>query len=48
MKASDEMGHYTFECIGIKSNADRPITVYKVFLTRLTARVITMQNIAMR
>lgn len=30
MKASDEMGHYTFECIGIKSNADRPITVYKV------------------
>ena len=30
MKASDEMGHYTFECIGIKSNADRPITIYKV------------------
>lgn len=30
MKASDENGHYTFECIGIKSNADRPITIYKV------------------
>lgn len=30
MKASDEKGHYTFECIGIKSKADRPITVYKV------------------
>lgn len=30
MKASDENGHYTFECIGIKSQADRPITIYKV------------------
>ncbi|MDE6342730.1 MAG: GLPGLI family protein [Muribaculaceae bacterium] len=30
MKASDENGYYTFECIGIKSKADRPITVYKV------------------
>ncbi len=30
MRASDENGHYTFECIGIKSNADRPITIYKV------------------
>lgn len=30
MKASDEKGHYTFECIGIKSKADRPITIYKV------------------
>lgn len=30
MKASDEHGHYTFECIGIKSKADRPITIYKV------------------
>lgn len=30
MKASDAQGHYTFECIGIKSNADRPITIYKV------------------
>lgn len=29
MKASDEKGHYTFECIGIKSEADRPITIYK-------------------
>ena len=30
MKASDKKGHYTFECIGIKSNADRPVTIYKV------------------
>ncbi|MDE6116823.1 MAG: GLPGLI family protein [Duncaniella sp.] len=30
MKASDENGHYTFECIGIKSDSDRPITIYKV------------------
>ncbi|MDE6122778.1 MAG: GLPGLI family protein [Duncaniella dubosii] len=30
MKASDENGHYTFECIGIRSKADRPITIYKV------------------
>ena len=30
MKASDEKGHFTFECIGIKSKADRPITIYKV------------------
>lgn len=30
MKASDEKGHYTFECIGIKSKSDRPITIYKV------------------
>lgn len=30
MKASDKEGHYLFECIGIKSNADRPITSYKV------------------
>lgn len=30
MKASDAQGHYTFECIGIKSKADRPITIYKV------------------
>ncbi len=30
MKATDKKGHYTFECIGIKSNADRPITIYKV------------------
>lgn len=30
MKASDENGHYTFECIGIKSKGDRPITIYKV------------------
>lgn len=30
MKASDGKGHYTFKCIGIKSKADRPITIYKV------------------
>lgn len=30
MKAEDDKGHYTFECIGIKSKADRPITIYKV------------------
>lgn len=30
MKASDDAGHYKFECVGIRSNADRPITIYKV------------------
>jgi len=30
MKASDKDGHYVFECIGIKSMANRPITIYKV------------------
>ncbi len=30
MKASDADGHYRFECIGIKSHADRPVTIYKV------------------
>lgn len=30
MKATDKDGHYNFECIGIKSKADRPITIYKV------------------
>lgn len=30
MKATDKKDHYTFECIGIKSKADRPITIYKV------------------
>ena len=30
MKATDEKGHYTFQCIGVKSKADRPITIYKV------------------
>lgn len=30
MKATDKDGEYTFECIGIKSKADRPITIYKV------------------
>ncbi len=30
MKASDKDGDYLFECIGIKSKADRPITIYQV------------------
>lgn len=30
MKASDKDGHYLFECIGIKSKSNRPITIYKV------------------
>ncbi len=30
MKASDKNGEYVFECVGIKSNASRPITIYKV------------------
>ena len=30
MKACDKEGDYSFECIGIKSKADRPITIYKV------------------
>lgn len=30
MKASDKDGNYMFECIGINSKADRPITIYKV------------------
>lgn len=30
MKAYDKDGHYRFELIGIKSKADRPITMYKV------------------
>ena len=30
MAASDRDGEYTFECIGIKSNGQRPITIYKV------------------
>lgn len=30
MKASDTEGHYLFECVGIKSKADRPVTIYKV------------------
>lgn len=30
LKASDGNGEYVFECIGIKSNASRPITIYKV------------------
>ena len=38
MKASDEKGHYTFECIGIKSRADRPITLYKVPFNRVNRK----------
>lgn len=30
LKANDNDGCYRFECIGIKSKADRPITIYKV------------------
>lgn len=30
MQASDAKGEYTFHCIGIKSKAVRPITIYKV------------------
>ena len=30
MKASDRNGEYSFECIGIKSASDRPITIYDV------------------
>lgn len=33
LKASDKDGHYRFECIGIKSNGDRPIAIYKVPFT---------------
>lgn len=39
MKASDEKGHYSFECIGIKSKADRPITVYQVPFNTVTRDV---------
>ena len=38
MKASDKKGHYTFECIGIKSKADRPITIYKVPFNRVNRK----------
>lgn len=38
MKATDENGHYTFECIGIKSKADRPITIYKVPFNKVSRR----------
>lgn len=30
MKASDENNHYVFECIGINSSGNRPVTIYKV------------------
>lgn len=30
MKATDDEDHYIFECVGIKSKANRPITIYQV------------------
>lgn len=36
MKASDDRGHYSFECIGINSKAVRPITLYKVPFNKLS------------
>lgn len=39
MRASDDKGHYTFECIGIKSRADRPITIYNVPFNNVNRRV---------
>lgn len=38
MKASDKNSHYSFECIGIKSKADRPITIYKVPFNKVKRR----------
>ena len=38
MAASDAKGHYTFECIGIKSEAERPITIYKVGYNRVNRK----------
>lgn len=38
MKATDGNGHYTFECVGIKSQANRPITIYKVPFNRVSRR----------
>lgn len=38
MAASDSDGHYTFECIGIKSNATRPITIYKVPFNKVSRK----------
>ena len=34
LKAWDENRHYTFECIGINSKANRPITIYQVPFNR--------------
>ena len=34
LKAWDENWHYTFECIGINSKANRPITIYQVPFNR--------------
>lgn len=38
MKASDKNGQYTFECIGIRSKGDRPITIYKVPFNKVGRR----------
>lgn len=35
MKASDSTGAYSFECVGIKSKADRPITIYQVLFNKV-------------
>lgn len=38
MKASDDRGHYTFECVGIRSKSDRPITIYKEPFNKVSRR----------
>ena len=38
MKASDAKGHYTFECIGMHSKAQRTITIYKVPFNKTNRR----------
>lgn len=38
MKATDRDGQYSFECIGIKYSADRPITIYKVPFSQVKRR----------
>lgn len=38
MKAADSTGHYSFECVGIKSKADRPITIYKIPYNKLNRK----------
>lgn len=38
MKATDSKGHYSFECVGIKSETTRPITIYKVAFNKVKRR----------
>lgn len=38
MKASDAKGHYSFECIGIRSKADRAVTLYKVPFNKVSRK----------